>query len=108
MWQSYFTPPADAVQTFSVATTRRVVRYTLTREAEETIDWAQGTIETERWRRKSEDGKTEAYVWLAPSLRYMPVKMRVITNTAARHGRGDARLDPRRRERWRGNRRARA
>ena len=24
------------------------------------------------------DGKTDAYVWLAPSLRYIPVKMRVV------------------------------
>ncbi len=80
MWQAYFTPPVDAVQEISVATTRRVARYTLTREAEETIPWAQGDIVTERWRRKSEDGNTDTTVWLAPSLRYVPVKMRVVTN----------------------------
>ena len=80
MWQAYFTPPVDDVQDISVATTRRVAHHTLTREGEETIAWAQGDIVTERWRRKSEDGSSDTTVWLAPSLRYVPVKMRVITN----------------------------
>ena len=34
-----------------------------------------------RWHRKSEDSKTEAWFWLAPSLHYIPVKIRV-TQTA--------------------------
>ena len=68
------------VQQITVATTRRVGKHTLTREAEETIAWAQGDIVTERWRRMSDDGNTETTVWLAPSLRYVPVKMRVVTN----------------------------
>jgi hypothetical protein len=68
------------VQDVSVATTRRVGHYVLTREAEETIPWSQGEIVTERWRRKSEDGNTDTTVWLAPSFRYIPVKMRVKTN----------------------------
>ena len=80
MWQAYFTPPVDDVQDISVATTRRVGRYTLIREGEETIEWSQGAIVTERWRRKSEDGKTDTTLWLAPSLRYVPVKMRLKTN----------------------------
>ena len=86
MWQAYFTPPVEDVQEISVATTRRVARYTLTREGEETIPWAQGDIATERWRRKSEDGNTDTTVWLAPSLRYVPVKMRVITNYRSAFG----------------------
>ena len=80
MWQAYFTPPDADVAEITVATTRRVGRHTLTREGEETIAWAQGDIVTERWRRMSEDGNTETTVWLAPSLRYVPVKMRVVTN----------------------------
>ena len=80
MWQAYFTPPVENVQEIAVATTRRVARHTLTREGEETIAWAQGDIVTERWRRMSDDGKTETTIWLAPSLRYVPVKMRVVTN----------------------------
>ena len=53
-------------------------RYTVTREETETIEWTQGTIDAERWHRRSDDGKTDAYVWLAPSLHYIPVKMRVV------------------------------
>jgi hypothetical protein len=90
MWQAYFTPPVDPVQTISVATTRRVGRYTITREAEETIPWGEGEIATERWHRQSEDGNTDGWVWLAPSLHYVPVKMRV---THTRRGTLEALLD---------------
>ena len=90
MWQAYFSPPVDDVQDISIATTRRVGRYTLTREAEETITWPQGEIVTERWRRRSEDGNTDTTLWLAPSLRYVPVKMRV---TATNRGTLEATLD---------------
>jgi len=77
MWQYYFTPPTVDQMSFTVGTPRRIHRYTLTREGTETIDWPQGKIEAERWHRQSLDGKTDAYVWLAPSLRHIPVKMRV-------------------------------
>ena len=78
MWQFYFTPPTTNEVTFSLATPRRMTRYTVTREETETIEWTQGTVEAERWHRRSDDGKTDAYVWLAPELRYIPVKMRVV------------------------------
>jgi hypothetical protein len=78
MWQFYFTPPTDDVVSFSVATPRRMTRYTVTREETEQIEWMQGTVTAERWHRRSDDGKTDAYVWLAPALRYIPVKMRVV------------------------------
>ncbi|MEP7328466.1 MAG: DUF3108 domain-containing protein [Betaproteobacteria bacterium] len=77
MWQYYFTPPTTDKVSFTVGTPRRIHRYTMTREATETIDWPQGKIAAERWHRQSEDGKTDAYVWLAPSLRHIPVKIRV-------------------------------
>lgn len=78
MWQFYFSPPVEDQQSFNVATTRRVFRYTITREATEKIEWVNGEIETERWHRRSLDGKTDGYVWLAPSLHYIPVKMRLV------------------------------
>jgi hypothetical protein len=81
MWQYYFTPPEGDQLTINLATTRRVARYTVAREGRESIPWNSGTIETERWARRSDDGKTEAYAWLAPSLRYIPVKMRVTHTT---------------------------
>lgn len=90
MWQFYFQPPEAAQQTFSLATTRRVDRVTLSRERVETIEWVHGKIETEVWHRTSRDGRTDAYVWLAPSLRWIPVKMRVV-NT--RRGTVEALLD---------------
>src|SRR4030095_16834780 len=77
MWQYYFTPPASDQVTVTVATPRRLVRYTISREGTETIEWPHGPIATERWHRRSEDGKTDAYIWLAPSLRNIPVKIRV-------------------------------
>lgn len=78
MWQFYFTPPTTDVVTFSLATPRRMTKYTVTREETEEVEWAQGTVSAERWHRRSDDGKTDAYVWLAPKLRYVPVKMRVV------------------------------
>lgn len=77
MWHFYFSPPVDDRFGFAVATTRRVARYRFVREGNETITWSAGAIEAQRWHRKSEDGKTEALVWLAPGLNYVPVKMRV-------------------------------
>jgi len=77
MWQFYFAPPTGDEQSFFVATTRRVQRYTAVREAVESIPWRGGQIEAERWHRVSDDGKSEGYAWLAPSLRYVPVKIRL-------------------------------
>jgi len=81
MWQYYFTPPDADRLSIAVATTRRIARFTLKREGRERLPWANGTIEAERWSRVSDDGRTEAYAWLAPDLRFIPVKMRV-TNTS--------------------------
>jgi len=77
MWQAYFTPPTEDRQILNLVTTRRVVTYTVEREANETIEWSQGAIETERWHRRSDDGSIDAYFWLAPAMHYAMVKMRV-------------------------------
>ena len=66
--------------TVTIATPRRLTRYTITREGTETIEWPHGPIDAERWHRRSEDGKTDSYIWLAPSLRYIPVKI-CVSNT---------------------------
>ena len=82
LWQPYFSPPTAATEiTFSLATTRKVARYTLTREGDERLAWHDGTIDTERWYQVSADGKTEAWFWLAPSLHFIPIQMRA-TRTA--------------------------
>lgn len=80
MWQFYFVPPSGDEQVFSLVTTRRVMRITVKREGTDTVTWPYGDVEAERWRRTSDDGRTESIVWLAPSLRYLPIKMQV-TNT---------------------------
>jgi hypothetical protein len=77
LWQTYFTPPDQGRYSFSVATTRRIYHYTVTREGEERIAGPQGEVDTERWHRVSEDSKTEAWFWLAPSMHYIPIKIRV-------------------------------
>ena len=77
LWQPYFSPPSKGDQSFSLATTRRVTRYTLTLQGEEMVRWPHGEIATERWHRRSDDGNTDAWFWLAPSLHYLPIKMRV-------------------------------
>jgi len=77
MWQAYFTPPTESRQTLFLVTTRRIINYTIEREATETIEWAHGAIETERWHRRSDDGNIDAYFWLAPRMHYALVKMRV-------------------------------
>jgi hypothetical protein len=66
------------------------VRYTLTREATETIIWPHGEVAAERWHRRSEDGRTDAYIWIAPALHYIPVKMRI---TGTNRGTLEALLD---------------
>lgn len=76
MWQFYFAPPEGASQTFALATTRRVNRVTVERQRTEVLEWNGEKLDTEVWHRTSEDGKTEAYVWLAPGLRWIPVKVR--------------------------------
>ena len=77
LWQPYFSPPGTADQSFGIATTRKVGRYTLKLQAEETIAWRRGDIVTQRWHQVSDDGKMEAWLWLAPSMHYVPIKMRV-------------------------------
>jgi hypothetical protein len=90
LWQFYFAPPTGNQLTFTIATTRRVNRYTIERQGGEKIEWGSGEIDTELWHRKSDDGRTDSYVWLAPSLHYVPVKMRIV---ATNRGTIEALLD---------------
>jgi hypothetical protein len=80
MWQFYFAPPTAGSHGFTLVTTRRVFKIAVAREGSDVIEWPYGQVDAERWHRTSDDGRTESVVWLAPSLRYLPIKMRV-TNT---------------------------
>jgi hypothetical protein len=90
LWQTYFTPPEGDVYRFSVATTRKVYHYTVTREGTDTIAWRGGSVLAQRWHRVNEENRNEAWFWLAPSMHYIPVKIRV---TATRRGTVEALLD---------------
>jgi len=76
IWQFYFKPPTADTHSFAIATTRRVNRVSVTRVRSESVEWTHGPVEAEVWHRTSDDGKTEAYFWLAPALNYIPVKIR--------------------------------
>jgi hypothetical protein len=77
LWQSYFSPPSRDEQRFTLVTPRRVTRYTFKLQAEEPVPWRDGEVMTQRWHQVSDDGKTEAWFWLAPSMHYVPLKMRI-------------------------------
>ena len=81
LWQFYFLPPAASEETFAIATTKRVSKYLFRREGSDTIALPSGDVEAERWHRQSDDGKTDAYVWLAPSMHYVAVKLRFANTT---------------------------
>ena len=89
LWQPYFSPPSGDPQSFTLATTRRVARYTLTLQAEEPVPFRDTEVMTQRWHQVSADGKTEGWFWLAPSMHYIPIKMRV---TRTSRGTLEARL----------------
>ena len=90
LWQTYFTPPEGNEYRFSVATTRKVYRYTVTREGEERLAWRGGEVDTVRWHRVNQENKTEAWFWLAPSMHFIPIKIRV---TQTSRGTLEAMLD---------------
>ena len=41
-----------------------------------------GDVDTEIWRRQNDDGGIDAQIWLAPSLHYVAVKMRLSNSRA--------------------------
>jgi hypothetical protein len=77
LWQFYFAPPEqDAIQ-FNIATTRKVYHYGFKRTGDETVTLPFGDVEAQVWVRESGDGQLDAQVWLAPSLHFVAVKVRL-------------------------------
>jgi hypothetical protein len=77
LWQFYFAPPdADEMQ-FNIATTRKVYHYGFRRDGGETVTLPFGDVETQIWKRQSGDGAVDAQVWMAPSLHFVAVKVRL-------------------------------
>ncbi|HKE40921.1 MAG TPA: DUF3108 domain-containing protein [Casimicrobiaceae bacterium] len=82
LWQFYFAPPEQDVMQFNIATTRKVYHYVFVRDGTETITLPFGDVEAQVWRRESGDGQLDARVWMAPSLHFVAVKVR-LWNTRA-------------------------
>ncbi len=77
LWQFYFAPPEQDSMQFNIATTRKIYHYGFKRDGTETIELPFGEVEAQVWRRESGDGALDATVWLAPSLHYVAVKVRL-------------------------------
>jgi hypothetical protein len=81
LWQFYFAPPEQDETRFNIATTRRIYHYNFRRIGSETLTLPFGDIETQVWR-KSGEGSIDAQVWLAPSLHFVAVKLRLSNDRA--------------------------
>ncbi len=82
LWQFYFAPPSQDDAEFNIATTRKIYHYVFHRTGTETLSLPFGEVEAEIWRRQSGDGNVDAQIWLAPSLHYVAVKIRVSNDRA--------------------------
>ena len=82
LWQFYFAPPDKDSMQFNIATTRKIYHYGFRRDGVETIELPFGDVDAEIWRRDTGDGALDAVVWLAPSLRYVAVKVRLSNSRA--------------------------
>jgi hypothetical protein len=86
LWQFYFSPPAQDQTEFNIATTRRIYHVTFRRIGAEKITLPFGDVDTEIWKRVDANSTVEAQVWLAPSLRYVAVKLRLSNARATVEG----------------------
>ena len=86
LWQFYFAPPAQDQTEFNIATTRKIYHVTFRRVGAEKITLPFGDVDTEIWKRVDPDSTIEAQVWLAPSLRYVAVKLRLSNARATVEG----------------------
>ena len=77
LWQFYFAPPEQDAIKFNIATTRRVYHYGFRRVRDETVALPFGDVEAQVWERESGDGQLDAQVWMAPSLHFVAVKVRL-------------------------------
>ena len=82
IWQFYFAPPGQEDAEFNIATTRKIYHYIFHHVGNETVTLPFGDVETQIWRRQTGDGGLEAQIWLAPSLHYVAVKMRLSNSRA--------------------------
>ena len=82
LWQFYFAPPGQDDAEFNIATTRKIYHYIFHRVGNETVTLPFGEVEAQIWRRQTGDGGIDAQIWLAPSLHYVAVKVRLSNDRA--------------------------
>src|ERR1700681_1403641 len=68
LWQFYFAPPGQEDAEFNIATTRKIYHYIFHRVGNETVTLPFGDVDTQ--------------IWLAPSLHYVAVKVRLSNDRA--------------------------
>ena len=78
LWQFYFSPPTGRTRCNSTSPPRaRSTTTAFTRVGTEKITLPFGDVDTEVWKKANGDGGIDAQIWLAPSLRYVAVKVRL-------------------------------
>jgi Protein of unknown function (DUF3108) len=82
IWQFYFAPPGQEDAEFNIATTRKIYHYIFHRVGNETVTLPFGEVDAQIWKRQTGDGGLEAQIWLAPSLHYVAVKVRLSNDRA--------------------------
>ena len=82
LWQFYFAPPGQEDAEFNIATTRKIYHYIFHRVGNETVTLPFGEVDAQIWKRQNGDGGLEAQIWLAPSLHYVAVKVRLSNDRA--------------------------
>jgi hypothetical protein len=82
IWQFYFAPPGQEDAEFNIATTRKIYHYVFHRVGNETVTLPFGDVDAQIWERQAGDGGLEAQIWLAPSLHYVAVKVRLSNDRA--------------------------
>jgi len=82
IWQFYFAPPGQEDAAFNIATTRKIYHYIFHRVGNETVTLPFGDVDAQIWKRQAGDGGLEVQIWLAPSLHYVAVKVRLSNDRA--------------------------
>jgi len=77
LWQFYFAPPGQDDAHFSIATTRKIYHYAFHRTGTEKVTLPFGDVDADVWTQDGGDGSVAVQMWLAPSLHFVAVKVRV-------------------------------
>ena len=77
--QFYYRPPEATDLTTRVAGTRGVDTYVFRRQKNETIDFADRSVDAQVWRVNHDNGEPRIDLWMSPEYHYLPLRIRVYT-----------------------------